>query len=178
MQPLSIWSLLDHSHSSLYFFLLSFFLIFFGPSCVQISIFFKDPGYLLVNEWYAHAENLDQVGELLKRIAKQRKEGVTGATVVSSWLRRQIQPLQCRNHLGFKYTGLYDPSQFSSEKTSRDEAMVLLYNLFEGATSLPELLDLFRASNPPKQVWFSVIEWFSELSFCALANSVFCRMIC
>ena len=123
------------------------------------------------NEWYAHAENLDHVGELLKRIAKRRKEGVTGATVVSSWLRRQIQPLQCRSHLGFEYTGLYDPSRFSSEKTSRDEAMVLLYNLFEGVTSLPELPDLFRASNPPKQVWFSVIEWFSELSSCALADS-------
>ena len=29
------------------------------------------------NEWYAHAENLDQVGELLKRIAKRWKEGVS-----------------------------------------------------------------------------------------------------
>ena len=56
-------------------------------------------------------------------------------------------------------------------KTSRDEAKVLLYNLFEGVTSLPELPDLFCASNPPKQVWFSVIEWFSELSSCALADS-------
>ena len=94
---------------------------------------------------------------------------MTGATVVSSWLRRQIQPLQCRTHPGFKYTGLHDPSRFSSEKTSRDEAMVLLYSLFEGVTSLPELPDLFRASNPPKQVWLSVIEWFFELSFCTLA---------
>ena len=75
---------------------------------------------------------------------------MTGATVVSSLLRRQVQPLQSRIHSGFEYTGLYDPSRFSSEKTGRDEAMVLLYNLFEGVTSLPELLDLFRASNPPK----------------------------
>ena len=96
---------------------------------------------------------------------------MTGATVISSWLRRQIQPLQCRTHPGFEYTGLHDPSRFSSEKTSRDEAMVLLYNLFEGVTSLPEISDLFRASNPPKQVWFSAIEWFFELSSCALADS-------
>ena len=47
--------------------------------------------------------------------------------------------------------------------------MVLLYSLFEGVTSLPELPDLFRVSNPPKQVWLSVIEWFFELSFCTLA---------
>ena len=111
------------------------------------------------------------MGELLKRIARLRREGVTGAMVVSSWLRRQIQPLQCRTHPEFEYTGLHDSSRFSSEKTSRHEAMVFLYNLFEGVTSLPELPDLFHASNPPKQVCFSVIEWFFELSSCALADS-------
>ena len=118
------------------------------------------------NEWYAHAENLDQVGDLLKRIAKWQKEGVTGATVVSSWLRRQIQPLQCRSHLGFEYTGLYDPSQFSSEKTSRDEAMVLLYNLFEGVSTIPILPQLFHVNNPPNLVGLCVIEYFSGLLFC------------
>ena len=104
---------------------------------------------------------MDQVGELLKRIAKRRKEGVNGATVVACWLMRQIQPLQCRSHLGFEYTGLYDPSRFSSEKTSRDDAMVLLYNLFEGVSSIPVLPDLFHVNNFPKQVWFGVIECFS-----------------
>ena len=112
------------------------------------------------HKWCVPAGNADQVGELLKRIARLRREGVTGATVVSSWLRRQIQPLQCRSHPGFEYTGLRDPSRFSSEKTGRDEAMVLLYNLFEGVTSMLELPDLFRASNPPKQVGFSVVECF------------------
>ena len=90
------------------------------------------------------------MGELLKRIAKRWKKGVTGAMVISSWLRRQIQPLQCHSHLGFEYAGLYDPSLFLSEKTSRDEAMVLLYNLFEGVSSIPVLLDLFHVKNPPK----------------------------
>src|SRR6185503_13618141 len=65
------------------------------------------------NEWYTRAENGDQVAELLQRITERRKEGVTGATVVASWLRRQVQPLQCHNNLGFEYTGLYDPSRFS-----------------------------------------------------------------
>ena len=90
------------------------------------------------------------MGELLKRIAKRRREGVTGATVVSSWLRRQIQPLQCHSRLGFEYTGLYDPSRFSSEKTSRDEAMVLLYNLFEGVGSISVLPEVFHVNNLPK----------------------------
>jgi len=109
------------------------------------------------NEWYALAGNADQVGELLKRIAKQQREGVTVATVVSSWLRRQIQPLQCRIHPGFEYTGLYDLSRFSSEKTGRDEAMVLLYNLFEGVSTIPILPDLFHVNNYPNQVGFCII---------------------
>ena len=104
------------------------------------------------HEWCVPAGNADQVGELLKRIARLRREGVTGATVVSSWLRRQVQPLQCRSRLGFEYMGLYDPSRFLSKKTSRDEAMVLLYNLFEGVGSFPVLPDMFHVNNPPKQV--------------------------
>ena len=83
---------------------------------------------------------------------------MTGATVVLSWLRRQIQPLQSRIHPGFEYTGLYDPSRFSSEKTSRDEAMVLLYNLFEGVSTIPVLPDLFHVNNSPNQVGFCVVE--------------------
>ena len=58
------------------------------------------------HEWCVPAGNANQVGELLKRIAKRRREGVTGATVVSSWLRRQVQPLQSRIHSRFEYTGL------------------------------------------------------------------------
>ena len=117
------------------------------------------------HEWCVPAGNADQVGELLRRIAKWRREGVTGATVVSFWLRRQVQPLQSRIHSRFEYTGLYDPSQFSSDKTGRDEAMVLLYNLFEGVSTIPVLPQLFRANNPPNLVGFCVIKYFSGLLF-------------
>ena len=90
------------------------------------------------------------MAELLDRIAEWRSEGVTGVTVVASWLRRQVQPFQCRSSLGFEYTGLYDPSRFSSEKTQLEEAMVLLHNLFEGVSSVPLLPELFHVRNPPK----------------------------
>ena len=71
-------------------------------------------------------------------------------TVAVSWLRRQVQPLQCRSNLGFEYTGLYDPSRFSLEKTQLEEAMLLLHNLFEGVSSVPLLPELFHVRNPPK----------------------------
>ena len=106
------------------------------------------------------------MGELPEKIAERRKEGVTRATVVVSWLRRQFQPLQCRSHLGFECTCLYDSSRFSSKRTSQEEAMVLLHNLFEGVSSIPLLLKLFHVNNSSKQVKFCIIECFFELSFC------------
>jgi len=108
------------------------------------------------HEWCVPAGNADQVEELLERIAMRRREGVTGATVVSSLLRRQVQPLQSRIHSGFKFTGLCDPSRFSSEKTGRDEAMVFLYNLFEGVSTIPVLPQLFHVNNPPNLVGLCV----------------------
>ena len=49
----------------------------------------RTPGPLKQHhEWCVPAGNADQVGELLEWIAKRRREGMIGATVVSSWLRR------------------------------------------------------------------------------------------
>ena len=79
---------------------------------------------------------------------------MTRGTVVVSWLRRQVQPLQCSSNLGFEYTGLYDPSRLSSEETYLEEAMVLLHNLFEGVSSVPLLPKSFHVNNPPKPVKF------------------------
>jgi len=49
-------------------------------------------------EWTQHpdATELDQVLELVKRIKALKAEGVTGASVVYSWITRRIQPLQKR----------------------------------------------------------------------------------
>ena len=69
--------------------------------------------------------------------------------------------------------------RFLLEKTGRDEAMVFLYNLFEGVSSISVLPDLFHVNNSLKQVRFYIIECFSELPFCFSSWSwVFCRMTC
>jgi len=67
------------------------------------------------SEWFVPCQIKEQEDELLKRIARLRENKVTGATVMLPWIRRQIQPLQSRCHLGFEYAGLTDPSHFSSE---------------------------------------------------------------
>ena len=79
----------------------------------------------------------------MQRIAVLKNNGVTGAMVAFSWLGRQIQPLQKRCHAGFEYSGLDDPSRFSSEVIHTNEAMAILNDLFEGVDSVPELPKLY-----------------------------------
>ena len=77
-----------------------------------------------------------------------------GATVVFSWLGRQIQLLQKCCHAGFEYSGLEDPSRFSSETIHPSEAMALHYSILEGVDSEPELRKLYRRKNSPNPVIF------------------------
>ena len=59
-----------------------------------------------------------------------------------------------RCHAGFKYSGLDDPSQFSSKVIHPNEAMAILNDLFDGVDSVPELPKLYRRKHPPNQVTF------------------------
>ena len=105
-------------------------------------------------EWFNHGVIPVQEEELLEKIAVLKNKGVTSATVVFSWLGRQIQPLQKRCNAGFEYSGLEDPSRFSSEKIHPDEAMALLYSIFEGVDAEPEIPKLYRHKNSPNPVIF------------------------
>ena len=117
------------------------------------------PGPLQVcSEWFVHSQIKEQEDELLKRIARLRENKVTGATVMLSWIRRQIQPLQNCCHLCFEYAGLTDPSRFSSERIYEDEAMEHIHNVFEGVNVVPKISQLYHVKNPPNQVIICCIE--------------------
>jgi hypothetical protein len=47
--------------------------------------------------------------------------GVTGASVVYSWMGTCIQPLQKRTQFGFEYLGISDPSQFTADMVQQSE---------------------------------------------------------
>jgi hypothetical protein len=67
---------------------------------------------------------MDQVKELLETIEAHKLMGVTGASVMFSFLKRRVQPIQLRHKLGFEYTGTEDPSHMCIEELS-DEAALL-----------------------------------------------------
>jgi hypothetical protein len=54
--------------------------------------------------------DMSQIEELLGMIKKHIGAGVTGVSMMYTWLGRQIQPLQKHTCLGFEYLGISDPS--------------------------------------------------------------------
>jgi hypothetical protein len=53
---------------------------------------------------------MSQIEDLLRMIKEHRDAGVTGVSVMYTWLGRWIQPLQKRTRFGFEYLGILDPS--------------------------------------------------------------------
>jgi hypothetical protein len=60
--------------------------------------------------------DMDQVEELLDIIEAHKMTGVTGASVMFSFFKRQVQPILQRHQLGFEYTGSEDPSRMCAEE--------------------------------------------------------------
>jgi hypothetical protein len=54
--------------------------------------------------------DMDQVDELLAIIAAHKEIGVTNASIMFSFFKRCIQPIQQCHTLGFEYVGAEDSS--------------------------------------------------------------------
>jgi len=92
------------------------------------------------------------VNDLLDWIKDLRTENLTRASVVMSWMSRQIQPLQQRSHFGFYYMGVTDPSRFTSDKISEKEVMRRVCRVLDGVLGVPVLPDAFIMKDPSKEV--------------------------
>jgi hypothetical protein len=96
--------------------------------------------------------DLDQVDELLAIIAAHKEIGVTGASVMFSFFKRRIQPLQRRHTLGFEYIGAEDSSRMCAEELSDDAALARVRRVLLDVDAVPYVPQLFSAQNHPKPV--------------------------
>jgi hypothetical protein len=96
--------------------------------------------------------DLDQVDELLAIIAAHKEIGVTGASVMFSFFKRRIQPIQQRNTLGFEYIGTEDPTRMCAEELTDDAALIRVRRVLLDVDAVPYVPQLFSAQNPPKPV--------------------------
>jgi hypothetical protein len=96
--------------------------------------------------------NLDQVDELLAIIAAHKEIGVIGASVIFSFFKSRIQPIQQRHTLGFKYTGAEDPSRMCAEELTNDATLIWVRRVLLDMDAVSYVPQLFSAQNPPKPV--------------------------
>jgi hypothetical protein len=97
---------------------------------------------------------MDQVEELLDIIEAHKMTGVNGASVMFSFFKRRVQPIQLRHKLGFEYAGL----KILLACAQRN------YQTKPHSSALP---GLFCARSPPKPVSIRLL--FVEDELCSAA---------
>jgi hypothetical protein len=95
---------------------------------------------------------MDQVEELLDTIAAHKLMGVTGTSVMFSFFKRRLQPIQQRHRLGFEYTGAEDPSRMCAEELSDEAAVLRVKRVLLDVNAVPYIPGLFSARSPPRPV--------------------------
>jgi hypothetical protein len=112
---------------------------------------------------------MDQVKELLDIIAVHKEMGVTGASVMVSFFKCRVQPIQQRHTLGFEYKGTEDPSRMCAEELTDEAALTRVRRVLLDVDAVPYVPQLFSARSPPRPVSIRLL--FVENKLCsAVAN--------
>jgi hypothetical protein len=98
--------------------------------------------------------DMDEVDELLAIIAARKEIGVTSASVIFSFFKHRIQPIQQRHTLSFEYMGSEDPSRMCVEELFNDAALLRVKRVLLDVNTVPYVPELFSAQNPPQPISF------------------------
>jgi hypothetical protein len=95
-------------------------------------------------------EELNKIKPLFERIKTLKQQGLTGFGIVTSYLRRRVQPLKVRENYGFEYSGVEDPSQIvPALELTEEEVLECLKKILKGVIVVPHRVDEYYADNPP-----------------------------
>jgi hypothetical protein len=112
---------------------------------------------------------MNQVEELLDIIATHKEMEVTGASVMFSFFKRRVQPIQQRHILGFEYKGAKDPSRMCTEELTDEAALIWVRRVLLDVDAVPYVPQLFSSQNPPKLVSIRLLYVENKL-YSATAN--------
>ena len=94
---------------------------------------------------------------------------MTGFEIVSSFLRRRVQPLKERENYGFEYSGAEDPSRMvPALELTDEEVLERLQKMLKGVSVIPLVILEYSAKNPPPAVSCSFLM--------RVLLNVFCRI--
>jgi hypothetical protein len=108
---------------------------------------------------------MDQVDELLDTIAAHKEMEVTDASVMFSFFKRRVQPIQQHHILGFEYKGAEDPSRMCAEELTDEAALTRIRRVLLGVDAAPYIPQLFAVQNPLKPVSARLL--YVENKFCS-----------
>ena len=85
---------------------------------------------------------------------------MTGFGIISSFLRRRVQPLKERENFGFEYSGAEDPSRMvPALELTDEEVLERLQKMLKGASIVPFTISEYCAKNPPPAVSCFLFVW-------------------
>jgi hypothetical protein len=113
---------------------------------------------------------MDQVDELLDTIAAHKEMGVTGASMMFSFFKRRVQPIQQRHILGFEYKGAEDPYRMCAEELMDEATLTGVRQVLLDVDAVPYVPQLFSARNPPKPVRIRLLFVEDQIHCSATAN--------
>ena len=73
------------------------------------------------------SDELQAIQPFLERISTLKQQGLTGFRIVSSFLRRRVQPLKERENFGFEYSRAEDPSRMVPALELTDEEVLSVF---------------------------------------------------
>jgi hypothetical protein len=89
--------------------------------------------------------DIDQVEELLDIIEAHKMMGVTDASVMFSFFKRRVQPIQQQHKLGYEYTGVEDSSRMCAEELPDDAVLLQVKRVLLDVDAVPYVPELFSA---------------------------------
>jgi hypothetical protein len=94
-----------------------------------------------------------QLPALLEKLKALRKAGLRAEHVAFSFIKRRIQPLMARDHLGYEYTRVDDTSRMPGEEIDDKLIVRRLGKIFKDMPPYtPCLVEEYSASRPVKKV--------------------------
>ena len=98
-------------------------------------------------------DELQAIKPIIERICTLKQQGLTGFGIISSFLRRRVQPLKERENYGFEYSGAEDPSRMvSALELTDEEVLEHLQKMLKGVSVVPHAVLEYCANNPPPAV--------------------------
>ena len=99
------------------------------------------------------SDELQAIQPFLERISTLKQQGLTGFGIISSFLRRHVQPLKEQENFGFEYSGAEDPSRMvPALELTDEEVLERLQKMLKGASVVPLTVSEYCANNPPPAV--------------------------